>query len=334
MERAGTDDLVVLGGRQRAPSGVREIGDGWYGYDAGVVVQIRGGVPSLVSTYRSAPGTCGPDDPVLFKSATVGHDRIHACTQTEILDLVGPDLEVQRHVSLPCFNDVHHVVPTATGTRLVAVSGTESVVEVADDGTVIEAWHTLGEDPWPLIESERELRTGVDLKPHRSHPNHLFTVGEARWVTRFEQRDAVCLGDPGQRIAVDHERIHDGVVRDGLVHFTTVDGHIAVGDPTGAAPTRLIRLDDGLADGESLGWVRGLWLGDDHAWVGFSRIRFTRARARLSWLRTGLRSRPTRVARYSLPDWRLEAEVDLEPVGCNAVFTVAPWPAGISRRDG
>ncbi len=55
------------------------------------------------------------------------------------------------------------------------------------------------------------------------------------------------------------------------------------------------------------------------------RIRFTRVRARLSFLRTGERSKPTRVARYRRADWRLEEEIDLEPVGVNAVFTVGPW---------
>ena len=30
-------DLVVVGGRQRAPSGLRDLGDGWYGYDGGTV---------------------------------------------------------------------------------------------------------------------------------------------------------------------------------------------------------------------------------------------------------------------------------------------------------
>lgn len=322
-----TTDLVVVGGRQRAPSGLRDLGDGWYGYDGGTVLRVTGDDVSTAATYRSAPGTHGPDDPVLLKSASVRPGRLHLCTQTEILDMVLPDLAVERHLSLPFFNDVHHVVPTERGTRLVAVSGIEAVVEVADDGTVVEAWHTLGGDPWAHIGGERDLRIGADLKPHASHPNHVFLVGNERWATRFEQRDAVSLDDPTRRIDVARERIHDGFVHDGRIHFTTVDGHVAVADAESLEIVGMHALDDGLGADESLGWCRGLWVGDDHAWVGFSRIRFTKVRARLSFLRTGTRSRPTRVARYSLPDWRLEAEIDLEPAGCNAVFTVAPWPA-------
>ncbi|WP_436794066.1 hypothetical protein [Actinospongicola halichondriae] len=320
-------DLVVVGGRQRAPSGMREIGDGWYGYAGGVVLRVTDGVASLEASYTSAPGTCGPDDPVLLKSGTVRPGRLHLCTQTEILDMVLPDLRVERHLSLPFFNDVHHVVPTDRGTRLVAVSGIESVVEVADDGTVIDAWHTLGGDPSKHIDGGRDLRQGVDLKPHTSHPNHVFLLGDEPWATRFEQRDAVSLHDPSRTISIGEERIHDGFVHDGFVHFTTVNGHVAVADTTTLEVVGMHALDDGLGSDESLGWVRGLWVADDHAWVGFSRIRFTKVRARVSFLRTGTRSRPTRIARYSLPDWRLEEEIDLEPAGCNAVFTVAPWPA-------
>ncbi len=319
-------DLVVVGGRQRAPSGVREIGGGWYGYAGGVVLRVCDGTPELVAEYSSPPGTCGPDDPVLLKSGSVSPGRLHLCTQTEILDMVLPDLRVERHLSLPFFNDVHHVVPTPAGTRLVAVSGIECVVEVADDGTVVRAWHTLGGDPSESISGGRDLRMGVDLKPHASHPNHVFLLGDERWATRFEQRDAISLDDPTRRIVIDEERIHDGFLHDGRVHFTTVNGYVAVADARTLERVALHSLADGLGDDESLGWVRGLWVGSDHAWVGFSRIRFTKVRARVSFLRTGTRSRPTRIARYSLPDWRLEEEIDLEPAGCNAVFTVAPWP--------
>lgn len=321
-------DLVVVGGQQRAPSGLRELGDGWYGYGAGVVLRVTDGSAVCVHTYTSAPGTCGPDDPILFKSGSFRPGRMHLCTQTEILDLVLPDLTVERHVSLPCFNDVHHVVPTERGTRLVANSGTESVVEVADDGTVVDAWHTLGGDAWELIRSGRELRTGVDLKPHESHPNHVFLLGDERWATRFEQRDAISLDDPSRRMDVGEERIHDGVVRGDRVFFTTVNGYVAEFDTTTLERVGLHSLADGCGPKETLGWVRGLWFEPDggHVWVGFSRIRFTKVRARLSWLAKGSTSKPTRVARYSLPDWRLDTEIDLEPAGCNAVFSVAAWP--------
>lgn len=320
-------DLVVIGGRQRTPSGVRDIGDAWYGYGSGVVLRVRDGAATVETTYESAPGTHGPDDPILLKSGSVRPGRLHLCTQTEILDLVLPDLHVERHLSLPFFNDVHHVVPTERGTRLVAVSGIDAVVEVADDGEVLEAWSTLGADPWDHIHGDRDLRIGVELKPHASHPNHVFLVGDERWATRFEQRDAVSLDDPSRTITVGEERIHDGVVVGDHVHFTTVNGYVAVADLDTLEIVAMHHLGDHLDERETLGWVRGLWMGDDHAWVGFSRIRFTKVRERLSFLHKGTRSRPTRVARYSLPDWRLEDEIDLEPAGCNAVFTVAPWPA-------
>jgi hypothetical protein len=45
----------------------------------------------------------------------------------------------------------------------------------------------------------------------------------------------------------------------------------------------------------------------------------------VSWVRTGgLQQAPTRISRYRTSDWVCDAEIDLEPFGLNAVFTVAP----------
>jgi hypothetical protein len=70
--------------------------------------------------------------------------------------------------------------------------------------------------------------------------------------------------------------------------------------------------------------------------VGFSRLRPTRFRRNVSWVKHGLRrvgrhrSGPTRLAAYSLEDERLLDEIDLEPHGLNAVFSILP--AGTERR--
>ena len=75
-----------------------------------------------------------------------------------------------------------------------------------------------------------DYRQGVDLKPHRAHPNYVFFVDGEPFATRFELRDAISLNDPARRISIGGERVHDGVVHDGLIYFTTVDGCVAIVD--------------------------------------------------------------------------------------------------------
>ncbi|MEL6985747.1 MAG: hypothetical protein AAFO29_25185 [Actinomycetota bacterium] len=137
-------DLRVVGGRQRAPQGMRELDDRWYGYGAGVIIELDRGEARPLFEYESAPGTHGPEDPILLKSATVSGDRVYACTQTEVLVRTWPDFEPIAHLSLPIFNDVHHVIPgdAAPGehptTVLVAVSGLDAMAEVGLDGSLVD----------------------------------------------------------------------------------------------------------------------------------------------------------------------------------------------------
>lgn len=315
--------LYVLGGQQRSPQGMRELDERWYGYGRGVVIGIDDGRATLTHEYMSAPGACGPDDPILFKSATAAGDRLYACTQTELLVYSLPELRQLHHVTHRLLNDVHHVVPGDDGSTLVAaVSGLDAVAELTLDGELVNLWSVDGGDPTARLDLERDYRIACNLKPHPFHPNYLFRLAGALWVTRFETRDAVEVTNPGRRIAIDRERCHDGVVHDGRIYFTTVDGHIVEVD----AASRIVRAEHRLAgarDDTLLGWCRGLTFVDGFAFVGFSRIRHTRFRGALSWIRNGLtQSEPTRVAVYDPDDWTLLDEIDLEPAGCNAVFSI------------
>ncbi len=132
------------------------------------------------------------------------------------------------------------------------------------------------------------------------HPNHLFEVDGQRWVTRGMKGDALCLGRPG-RWALADVVVHDGLVAPDGVWFTAVDGRLLRVDPERGEVDRVVDLnaiDD--RDGP-LGWCRGLALDGDVAIVGFTRLRATRLRQNLAWVRGRLRGRqvasahPTRV---------------------------------------
>ena len=319
---------AVVGDWRRATRArsLLDLDDAWYGYGRGVVLHVTDDVRRAF-TYESPEGVCAPGDPVLFKSASVRGDLLYGCTQTEVVVLSLPGFEVVAHLSLPFFNDVHHVLPIDDGTSvLVAVSGLELVVQVRlEDGAVLEAWHVLGGTPGKPSSPAIDFRMGYDLKPHRAHPNHLFLLGDEPFVTRFELRDAISLVDPRRRIDVGRERIHDGVVWGDRIYFTTVDGAVVEVDAASlvvVAEHELRAPDDGDT---VLGWCRGLtFVDEESAWVGFSRIRPTRFRETVSWVRSGLaRSLPTRIARYRTSDWTCVDQIDLEPTALNAVFTIA-----------
>jgi hypothetical protein len=328
LARLDEHPLYVVGGRQRADRSLLDAG-AWYGYDLGVILRVAATGVTTELEYMSRPGSCAPGDPVLFKSATRVGDFLYCCTQTEVVVLRLTDLEEVAYISLPIFNDVHHVVPTSSGTLLVANSGLELVVEVTLQGEVVREWNVLGEDTWANHSRTVDYRLGVDLKPHRAHPNYVFFVDGEPFATRFELRDAVSLENPERRIEIGGERVHDGLVHDGRIYFTTVDGSIAVADQATLEVVerhRLRRIPSHWGDDSGiLGWCRSLHVDGDFCWVGFSRIRPTRLRQTVSWVRTGGQHQaPTRISRYRMSDWVCDAEIDLEPFGLNAVFTVAP----------
>ena len=328
LARLDDRPLYVLGGRQRSDRALLDSG-AWYGYGLGVILKIDGSGVTTAMEYTSRPGTYGPRDAVLFKSASVVGDRMYCTTQTEVLVLALPDFTEIAHISLPIFNDVHHVVPTESGTLLVAVSGLELVVEVTLDGDVVREWNVLGEDGTVTHPRNFDYRQGVDLKPHRAHPNYVFFVDDEPFATRFELRDAISLNDPARLISIGGERVHDGVVHDGRIYFTTVDGCVAVVDSSTLQVVerhKLRRMPSRRDDDDAiLGLCRSVYIDGEHCWVGFSRIRPTRLRQTVSWVRTGGASQaPTRISRYRMSDWTCDAEIDVEPFGLNAVFTVAP----------
>jgi hypothetical protein len=318
-------ELLVIGGQQRGDRTIWELDDRWYGYGCGLIVELSGATATRRMEYRSAPDTCLPSDPMLFKSATVRGDAIYACTQTEVMVVDRESFEIRRHTSLPWFNDVHHVVPTPTGSLLVAVSGLDMVAELGDDDEVLDAWHVLGAEPWSNVDPAVDYRMGMDLKPHAAHPNYLFHLGDEPWATRFELRDAISLRDPSRRVAVGRERIHDGVIHGDKVLFTTVNGGVAIVDSESLVVDDFVALESPAGPDARIGWCRGLFVDGDDLWVGFSRIRQTRFRDALGWLRSGMTtSCATRIVRYSMTDWSCQGEVDLEPLGLHAVFTIAP----------
>ena len=331
LERWEAPRLLVAGGRSSGKPTLLDYGR----CDTAVLLDVNigsGEVETLVE-HRSPRSTRPPDEKsetTLFAAGTLEGDRYFACTETEILVYSYPEFEVVRYLTLPCFNDLHHVTPRANGRLLVADTGLDMVLEIDDEDRVVRCIGGLGEpNPWERFDRRADYRRVPSTKPHRVHPNFVFEIDGRVWFTRFEQRDAVSFDGAPSRIPVELERPHDGVVFGGEVYFTTVDGHIVVGDPVKESRVRTVDLQEIAGGPNALGWCRGLLVLDSRrVVVGFSRLRPTRFRENVRWLknRVGLArtpgNRPTRLACFDLENRELLWERDLEDSGLNLIFSV------------
>jgi hypothetical protein len=318
--------FYVVGGRQRAPRSVLEQEEEWQGYDQGLILRVepeREEV-STVFTHVSPPDVVGEDGAVSFQASTLHDGRLYTCTETEVMVYALPGFERLEYVSLPCFNDVHHVRRSLRGNFLVANAGLEMIVEVTPQGKIVEALSTLGENPWARWDRRTDYRK-LNMKPHRAHPNYVFYLGDEVWATRFEQGDAISVSPEGRRVDVSSERIHDGVLHEGRLYFTTVDGKIVIVDADSLERLETIDLTSFHDDRMLLGWCRGILVDGDRLWVGFSRIRPTRFRANVAWAARGFRhSKPTHIACYDLARRECLTETELESAGMSALYSILP----------
>jgi hypothetical protein len=325
--------LFVTGGQQKTTRSQLTGGQDWCHYHKAVILAVDTGTGQCRCTmeYVSPPGLSSHRDEVLFKTGTVAGDRLYLCTQTEVLIYAVPGLELLNRVSLPCFNDLHHVRPTAEGNVLVANSGLDMVLLIRPDGSVLREWNVLDEHPWARFSPNTDYRS-VDTKPHTAHPNHVFVIGEEVWATRFHQKDAVCLTTPGRRIAIDVGLPHDGVLHGDRIYFTTVNGYVVVADPHSLVVEDVINLSELHPPDVQLGWCRSILFEDGRAWIGFSRLRSTRFRENVKWVIQGFKTAlPTRIAAYDLSARKHVSDIDLEPHGLNAVYSIFPASGAVAE---
>ncbi len=326
-------NLYVVGG-QRKKGAIHK--EEWHWFQKGLVIRLdpESGNSEVAVEYRTPPDACAADeDPsILFKAGTMQDGKLYVCTQTEVLVYSLPYFERLSYISLPCFNDLHHVCPTLEGNLLVANAGLDMVLEITPSGEVLREWGVLGDNPWERFSRDIDYRKVVTTKPHRSHPNYVLQFEKDIWVTLFEQKDTLCLTQPHRRIEIGIERPHDGIAYEQSVYYTTIDGHIVVANLRNDRIEEVIDLNE-LTDTANyhptrpLGWCRGLKILDsEHVLVGFSRLRSTKWRENIRWAKRCLGGQagtpPTRVALYDLKHRKLCWEQSLEEQGMDAIFSI------------
>jgi len=325
--------LYVLGGRQRKP-GLQEPKEWWRWYEAALILEVCGdsGEVRTCVEYQTPPeARAGDKASINFHSGAVVGNALYTCTTTEVLVYRLPEFTQIGYISLPCFNDLHHVTPSSDGNLLVVSTGLDMVVKITPQGRVLEYWNVLKEDPWARFSRDVDYRKVETTKPHVAHPNFVFELDGEVWVTRFYQHDAVSLNGSHRRIDVSGESPHDGLIRGERIYFTAVDGKIVVVNRRTLRIEQTIDLRE-IQDRDGLvlpAWCRGLWLQDDRKlWVGFTRIRSTRLRENVRWVKTVLREgtvvKPTHLALFDIGDKKCLKEIDLEPFGMNAIYGIFP----------
>lgn len=320
--------LYITGGKQK-PVGLIAPEESSL-FEKGVILRVdpeRGWVDRSVE-YVSPPDVCAEDSSITFEGGALAGDTLYTCTRTEALVYRLPEFSLLAQVSLPCFNDVHHVRPSQDGNLIVTSTGLDMVVEVTLDGKVRREWGVLGESPWIRFSRDVDYRKIASTKPHPAHPNFTFYLDGELWVTRCMQFDAVCLTKPNLRIGVDVGYCHDGEICGGKIYFTTVDGHVVIVDAKTLATETVVDLNkiDNHRNA-TLGWCRGLGVLDErHAWVGFTRLRETRFKENVRWVKRLVKGeeKSTHIALYDLINRKLLLEIDLEPYEMHVIFGVFP----------
>ena len=324
--------LWVVGGEQRVQFyKIQE----WAMFRKALVLRVdEGGRVERALEYESPPEHCPEGIPShVFKSATFQGDTAYLCTQTEVLICDLPGFAIRRVISLPCFNDLHHVTPAPDGRLYVAVTGLDAVAELSPEGELLSLVSVLGGSPWDRFSPGVDYRKVPTTKPHQAHPNFVFFLDGHPWVTRFNQRDAIPLdgilnGRPPFDVGKD-EGIHDGHLEGDDLYFTSVKGCvIRFNLRTGQKALFDLNTLNEPDDDRPLGWCRGILPQEEGTWLGFSRLRYTTLRRNLSWIRHGFREtehhreRPTRIALYDLERSALLRQIDLEEVEMGAVFSI------------
>lgn len=261
--------------------------------------------------YVSPAGQEAMPGRMLFHSGQmVGHHLI-VTTSSEILWIDVDSWKVDKVLTHPWFNDLHHAIQ-AGNDLLVCNTGLDAVHKMTLDGEMVETW-SVGDAPvWEKFDPELDYRA-LDTKPHEIHPNHLFLLNGKLWATRCRLHDAVQVDDHSRRMNIGVGRPHDGNPSKDLVYFSTINGFIMGMDPDTGEAARVTDLNALDPSRGQLGWCRGVRnIGEDTAFVGFSQFRPTKHKDFVHWiLRDGKARLPSRIALYDLKTPRLIEEMPL-----------------------
>lgn len=329
------DKAVLITGGVLRPDGF-ELGEGkYYGGARLLRLDTRNAAIEVLVAIDEGNQNYPDQHPNLeFTVGDVDDDALWLSTDTEIRHYRYPSLELLDSFSHPCFHNIHSVA--AHGDELYVTSTGLDMVVVLDkrSGAIVRHINAEGKPTWHRFSPEVDYRKQHSTRPHDCHPNYVFWVDGEPWVTRCTQEDAVMLADPSRSINISGTKkpmsVHDGIVRDGRIYFTTVDGAIVIADGHGQQVVDILQLSSLQGYGGLRGWCRGLLLDGDIGYVGFSRLRKTRRMEKLEWvgrlLKRGELIEECSVLAIDLKQPRILADYRIPKDKLDAIYSVLPEP--------
>ena len=220
--------------------------------------------------YQPDTGIQHPETNITFKAGSVIDHSLWVPTETEILKCKLPSLEIVEKYSHSSFNDLHHVVEHNEQLLIANTGNNCATLLQTQEGTVLH--HSANASVPVFIDNLTDYRKIKSTKPHLSHPNFCFVINGKIWVTRCDLMDAVCVEDFNLRIDIGQGLIHDGVIHNKHIYFTTVDGKVIVFNTETLTQIAYIDLKDMMPN--ISGWFRGILpLSNGKVLVGMSKLR-------------------------------------------------------------
>lgn len=260
-----------------------------------------------------------------FRSSTLVDNILYTCTHSEIIEFDVNKFTVRKRLSHRLFNDLHHVT-LINGKIFFASTGIDHIGELCSNSE-IRLSPVLNKGDYKPIKDNIDYRI-VSTKPHLSHPNHVFQINDELWTTRFVQKDAVCISDFNKRMDISVEKPHDGLIKDGRIYFSTVNGMIVVFDSH--TLKKICVYDIASHYGKfSPGWCRGVKIMGSFAYVGFSALRKTTVKDNLVFLAKKMLSTekiigalPARLVKYDMRSQKIVDEMIFNDNEVSIVFSI------------
>lgn len=321
--------LLVSGGIQRSDAELMNSVSGTH-YHRGrlVEVDLEAGSERVLLDYETPAGARPEQKPgIRFTGMTLDNGRLYLCTGTEIMIHSWPGMELLQYATHPHFHDIHHAAPV-NGEIVVTLTGLDAVAFLnAATLEPVRYVNTASVPLWERFDPSRDWRMVHSTQPHEAHPNFIFELDGAPWVTRGNRSDAMCLEDPALTVSLGEQCVHDGICWGDCICFTSVDGTLIVYDVARRQIMDVIDLKTVERTGTPLGWCRGLCIEDGVAYVGYTTLRTTRWKGNVEVFlnqKTGEYKQvlPSRVCAYDLTRREKLSEFVFPRDSIGAVFGV------------
>lgn len=329
-----SNNILITGGVLRENG--FELGEGkYYGCAKLLRLNIQSGALEELLAINEGNENFPDIHPNLeFTVGAVEGQQLWLTTDTEVRLYQYPTLQLLKTFSHPCFHNIHSVA-VRENELYVTSTGLDMVVVLdKSTGAILRYVNAEGKPLWHRFSADIDYRKQHSTRPHDSHPNYVFWIGDEPWVTRCTQEDAVSLVDVNKRIDVSGAKkpisIHDGIVHKGHIFFTLVDGSIVIADAQTLQVVETIQLPALNGYGGLRGWCRGLHFDGDVCYVGFSRLRKTKRLEKIAWARRllmrGDMIEECSVLALDLQQAKIVADLRIPANMLDAIYTILPEP--------